>query len=175
MTKLQRQAAKAANFGLVFGMGAAGLQQYAQQSYDVEMTLEQATAFRNSFFNAYPGIADWHRRIKNTKPTEERTLSGRKFIFRHDSGVSGLYNTPVQGTAADIAKTALGILAKRTIGTNMKIIAVVHDEILLEAEESQAHFAAQILKDAMETAGNKILASVPCVAEVKIADTWEGK
>ena len=77
VTKAQRQSAKAVNFGLIYGMGAAGLQQYARQSYGVEMPLEQATRFRDSFFKAYPGIAGWHRRIKNAKPTEERTLTGR--------------------------------------------------------------------------------------------------
>lgn len=175
VTKSRRQAAKAVNFGLIFGMGAAGLQKYAQQSYGIEMSLEQATSFRDSFFKAYPGIADWHRRIRNAKPTEERTLSGRKFTFGQNAGVSGLYNTPVQGTAADIAKAALGILARRTKGTNTKIVAVVHDEILLEANENEADGAAAMLKDSMESAGNQILADIPCVVEAKIADTWAGK
>ena len=175
VTKSQRQAAKAVNFGLIFGMGAAGLQQYAQQSYGVEMTLEQATQFRDSFFKAYPGIADWHRRIKNAKPTEERTLTGRKFTFGENSGVTGLYNTPVQGTAADILKAALGTLVRRTKGTTIRAVAVVHDEILLETDESEVNSAAETLRDSMESAGNKVLADVPCVAEVKIADTWAGK
>jgi DNA polymerase-1 len=175
VTKAQRQAAKAVNFGLIFGMGAAGLQQYAQQSYGVEMTLEQATKFRDSFFKAYPGIANWHQRIKATKPTEERTLSGRKFVFSQDAGVSGLYNTPVQGTAADIAKSALGMLSQSGKSTQIKVIAVVHDEILLEADEGEAETAAVMLKETMERAGNAILTSVPCVAEAKIVDSWAEK
>ena len=175
VSKSQRQAAKAVNFGLIFGMGAAGLQQYAQQSYGVEMTLEEATRFRDSFFRAYPGIASWHRGIKNARPTEERTITGRKFVFRENSEVSGLYNTPVQGTAADIAKAALGTLAQRVQGTTTKIVAAVHDEILLEADDHEAVLAAATLKDAMEQAGNQILTDVPCVAEVKVSDTWAGK
>ena len=175
VTKAQRQAAKAVNFGLIYGMGAAGLQQYARQSYGVEMTLPQAENFRDGFFRAYPGIADWHRKIQNVKPTEERTLSGRKFIFGQNSGVSGLYNTPVQGTAADIAKAALGLLVQRIQGTNIKVVAIVHDEILLEAEDGQAITTAELLKEVMEQAGNNILHSVPCVAEAKVADSWAGK
>ncbi len=175
VTKAQRQAAKAVNFGLIFGMGAAGLQKYAQQSYGVDMTMEQAVKFRESFFRAYPGIAEWHRSIKNRKPTEERTISGRKFTFGVNSGVSGLYNTPVQGTAADIVKAALGSLARRVTSTSMHIIAAVHDEILMEADVSEAALAAEILKKTMELAGNEILSTVPCVAEVKIADSWAGK
>ena len=175
VTKAQRQSAKAVNFGLIFGMGAASLQQYAQQSYGVEITLEQAALFRNSFFKAYPGIAGWHKHIKDTKPTEERSLSGRKFIFDKDSGFSGLYNTPVQGTAADIAKVALGMLVKRVKGTSIKAVAAVHDEILLEADAEEAQQAAVMLKEVMEEAGNSILKTVPCVAEVEIANSWAGK
>jgi len=175
VTKSQRQAAKAVNFGLIYGMGAAGLQQYARQSYGVDMTLDEATQFRDSFFKAYPGIADWHRRIKNSKPTEGRSLTGRKFTFGENSGVAFLYNTPVQGTAADIAKAALGTLVRRTKGTSIRAIAVVHDEILLEADENETALAAEILKNAMESAGNRVLKEVPCVADVKITDTWAGK
>lgn len=175
VTKSQRQAAKAVNFGLIFGMGAAGLQQYAQQSYGVEMTLEQAESFRNSFFKAYTGIAAWHKDVRNAKPTEERSLSGRRFMFGANAGASGLYNTPVQGTAADITKAALGLLAKKLLGTDIKIIAVVHDEILLEAAAENAEQTAVLLQLAMEQAGNKILRDIPCVAEATIADDWAGK
>ena len=175
VTKMRRQAAKAVNFGLIFGMGAAGLHQYARQSYGVEMTLAQAEKFRDGFFRAYPGIADWHRKVKNSQQTEGRTLSGRKFLFGDGAGISGRYNTPVQGTAADIMKDALGALAKRVAGTGIRIIAAVHDEIILEADEGEAESAAVMLKDAMENAGNALLKAVPCVADVNIADSWAGK
>jgi len=51
----------------------------------------------------------------------------------------------------------------------------VHDEILLEADDSEADMAAVMLKYSMGLAGNEILAAVPCVAEEMIADTWAGK
>ena len=86
-----------------------------------------------------------------------------------------MYNTPVQGTAADILKAALGNLIQQTKGTGIKIIAVVHDEILLEADINEANLAAELLKSAMERAGNEILLSVPCVADVKVADNWAEK
>ncbi len=175
VTKAQRQAAKAVNFGLIYGMGAAGLRQYAQLSYGVEMTLAQAEQFRDRFFRAYQGIAAWHKRIGDTRPTEERSLMGRKFIFSRDSGLSGLYNTPVQGTAADIAKAALGALAKSLRGTQVHIIAAVHDEILLECRMEQAAWASALLKDTMERAGNAVLKGIPCTADSTIADAWDGK
>lgn len=115
VSKTQRQAAKAVNFGLIFGMGAQGLKDYAAQSYGVSMTLADAERFRASFFKAYPGIAHWHQRVREGRPqsgqvAEGRTLTGRKFLFTENAGLAGLYNTPVQGTAADIAKAALGLL-----------------------------------------------------------------
>ena len=60
VTKAQRQAAKAVNFGLIFGMGAEGLRQYSSQSYGVDMTLEEAEQFRSAFFQNYHGINWWH-------------------------------------------------------------------------------------------------------------------
>ena len=170
----ERQAAKAVNFGLIYSMGAAGLQQYSAQSYGVDMTLEQAETFRKRFFSAYTGIARWHSELKKTPPTESRTMAGRKFTFSSNAGLSGLCNTPVQGTAADIVKKALGLLVPRLKGTGTNIIGVVHDEILLETPEDNAAYVASLLKSVMEEAGNSILKNVPCQADVTIADNWAG-
>lgn len=168
----ERQAAKAVNFGLIYAMGAAGLQQYSSQSYGVDMTLEQAETFRKRFFSAYTGIARWHSELKKSPPTESRTMAGRKFTFSSNAGLSALCNTPVQGTAADIVKKALGLLIPRLKGTGTNIIGVVHDEILLEAPANNAVEAASLLKSVMEEAGNSILKNVPCQADVNIADNW---
>ena len=175
VTSEQRQAAKAVNFGLIFGMGAAGLQQYAAQSYGVDMTLEDAKRFRDSFFRAYAGIGWWHHDLKTGSFTEGRTLTGRKFLFSPQSGVAILANTPVQGTAADILKRALGLLFRRLEGKDWKIAGIVHDEILMEVPEAEAQEAAETLKEVMEQAGRDILPSVPCVAEAKTADSWAAK
>ena len=153
MTSAQRQAAKAVNFGLIFGMGAAGLQQYAAQSYGVDMTLEEAKKFRDSFFNAYAGISWWHHDLKVGTFWEGRTLTGRKFLFSPRSGVADMANTPVQGTAADILKRALGLLFEEIVGRDWKIVGIVHDEILMEVPETEALEAAAHLKTVMERAG----------------------
>lgn len=171
----QRQAAKAVNFGLIFGMGAAGLQQYAAQSYGVDMTLEEAKKFRDSFFNAYAGISWWHHDLKVGTFREGRTLTGRKFLFTPRSGVADMANTPVQGTAADILKRALGLLFEEIVDRDWKIVGIVHDEILMEVPEAEAMEAALRLKAVMEGAGKDILRSVPCVAEAKTADSWAAK
>ena len=51
----------------------------------------------------------------------------------------------------------------------------MHDEILLEADENDANLAAELLKTVMESAGNEIMKSVPCVANAKAADSWAEK
>lgn len=175
ITKSERQAAKAVNFGLVFGMGAAGLKAYAADTYNSDMSLSEAETFKKRFFEGYRGVDNWHKKIRKDLPSEERTLSGRKFLFRKDSGMSGRYNAPVQGTAADILKHALGNLHYELEGKDTKLVAVVHDEIVLECPEDSADEIARLLTTVMENAGARYLRDVPVIAEASIADSWAGK
>lgn len=175
VTRQERQAAKAVNFGLIYGMGAAGLQQYAQQAYGVDMTLAQATLFRRRFFEAYHGIERWHARLKEQPGTEGRTLAGRRFALSQTPSLPELSNTPVQGTGADILKGALGMLHDRLAGLPAWPVAVVHDEILLECDEAFADEAAVLLRETMEAAGAALLGDVPCEAEAIIASNWAAK
>ena len=59
-----RQKSKSSNFGLLFAQKADGLQRYAKKAYGVSMTLEEAEYFRDRWFDAYPGFAEWHQRTK---------------------------------------------------------------------------------------------------------------
>jgi len=175
VTKSERQSAKAVNFGLIFGMGSAGLKAYAAENYRSEMTFEEAELFRKRFFKAYSGVSRWQNEIKKTLPEEERTLAGRIFKFRKSSGLSGRYNAPIQGTAADILKNALGELYLSLLGSNTYIVAVVHDEIVLECDECIAAETAVLLTRIMERAGMRYLRDVPVIAEASIANSWAGK
>ena len=173
VTRSERQAAKAVNFGLIYAMGAPGLQAYARHVYGVTLNLEEAIAFRKRFFDAYPGTVEWHRRIREEgHPRESRTLSGRRRQWRDTPGVAALYNTPVQGTAADITKRALALLPQVLAGTDARIVGTVHDEILIEAPEDQADVVARILKATMEQAGQVYLQLVPVVADIRIGLSW---
>jgi len=175
ITKQQRQAAKAVNFGLIFAMGARGLQSYAGDTYGVEMTLDEAEAFRDRYFLAYKGIKKWHDSIKAKPPRVSRSLTGRRYFHREDTGLAALYNTPVQGTAADIVKNALGKLMDTLSDIDAGIVAVVHDEILIEAAEKDAEEAAVILKNTMESAGEQFMVDVPLVADAHLASSWAEK
>jgi len=175
ITKGERQAAKAVNFGLIYGMGADGLRAYAKETYGVDMSRDMAFSFRKRFFEGYRGLAEWHRVTGLKSSSQTRTLSGRRRQWQYPAKITELLNTPVQGTSADILKVALGNLPEALIGTGAKIVACVHDEIILEVPEDKADEAAMILKGVMEDAGHRFLKEVPVLAEPVVVDNWAEK
>ncbi|MBN2852102.1 MAG: bifunctional 3'-5' exonuclease/DNA polymerase, partial [Clostridia bacterium] len=175
VTKEQRQAAKAVNFGLIFGMGSKGLQDYAHDTYNIDITLDQADQFKNQYFKAYTGIKKWHDSLKANPPDSARSLTGRRYFYNSQTGFSSYCNTPVQGSAADILKNALGHLYQVIKGTDTHIIAVIHDEIILECKEEKCEKMKILLKNIMENSSKDFLLSVPMVADVVIARSWAEK
>lgn len=178
VTAEQRQAAKAVNFGLLFAMGARGLATYAATQYGVNLSLEQAEAFRARFFQAYSGIRRWHdearRLLEQAKePLTLRTVSGRLFRAELPCSLSTLLNTPVQGSAADIMKRAMvrvhHALASRC---DARIVAVVHDELIVEAAASDAQKALEIVRTEMAKAGADYIKTVPFEADARIVQHW---
>ena len=174
VSKQERQAYKAVNLGLIYGMGAEGLRETAKQSYGVDMPFEQAGLFRRRFFETYQGIRAWHQRIREEAAREGRTLTGRRFPFSPQAGLPERSNLPVQGTAADIIKKALGLLVSR-LDPDTWIVAVVHDEILLECPAGRATRAAALLGACMEEAAVAILPDVPTSVEAVISSSWAEK
>jgi DNA polymerase-1 len=173
VTRAERQAAKAVNFGLLYAMSAEGLRAYAQHSYGVTLTADQARAFHQGFFTAYAGVAQWQAQIRAAMPlTESRTLRGRRRQWATPPRLAALYNTPVQGGAADIIKYALGMLPQALQGTGAMIVGTIHDEILVEAPDDRAPEVVHLLKTTMEQAGQTYLSRVPMVADVRIASSW---
>jgi DNA polymerase-1 len=175
VTKADRQVAKSLNFGLLYGMGAERLVDYAKQNYGVSLTLEQARQYKKAFFEAYPGLQKWHRKIRATKDQaiETRTVAGRRRV-----GITSFMqklNSPVQGTGADGLKNALALLweTRDTVPSAFPVLAV-HDEIVLEADESEAGKAADWLKRTMIAAMAPFTDPVPVEVEVRVSRTWGG-
>src|SRR5207245_249623 len=135
-----------------------GYQTYARSSYGLELTAKQARQLRDSFFEAYPGLAAWHqqirheawqRRLKGQGASEVQTLAGRRIIVKRDlwHGARAAYT--VQGSAGDGIKTALALLwERREQSPGAFPVLVIHDEIVVEADEQQASAAADWLKAA---------------------------
>jgi DNA polymerase-1 len=170
-----RRLAKAINFGLIYGMGAAKLQSYAEMKYGVTLSLEEAKAFRKRFFEVYRGIAEWHETIKRSYirgTRESRTLAGRRRRWADKPRLAELLNHPVQGLSADITKLALVKLFKALKTTNAKLICTVHDEILLECPDAEVEQVSRLLHQCMTAAARKFLRPIPVVVDVKVSVSW---
>ncbi len=87
VTKGMRQLAKPINFGLIYGLGAEKLVQYAQASYGVSMKLAEAVKFIDRYFAGYAGIKAWHRRAlqEGKRTNQTRTMSGRIRYFEEEA------------------------------------------------------------------------------------------
>ena len=175
ITKEDRQAAKAVNFGLIYAMGAKGLRDYAEKQYGVLMTEQQASDFRNKFFEAYNGIYNWHQSVQSTQDRQTRTLGNRRRIWQDAPKITETLNSPIQGTSADIIKMALCLLHNKISGTDIKVVACIHDEIILEAPINEVEKAQEILRDSMVEAGQVYLKNVPVVVDVSVVGNWSEK
>ena len=179
-----RQIAKSANFGLLYGAGAEGLRNYAGSS-GVLMTLEEATKVRDNWLRTYKGVHAWQNKnyqiAKNSNGNEwaetRIPLSNMRRYLKGDlNRVTVRCNTPIQGAGAAILKCALGNLwteVKACGEDKVKIAAAVHDELILLVKEQFADAWAHKLKGIMEKAESKWLGRVPAVAEVSVGNTWE--
>ena len=178
-----RQTAKSANFGLLYGSGATGLRNYAG-GMGITMTLERAAKIRNDWLDVFQGVAEWQQ---NNAATAERTkydkwaetripLSGmRRYLQGDMNRLTVRCNTPIQGAGAAILKCALGNLwpkVKAAGEDTVRIAAAVHDEILLLVREDAAEEWAATLKQVMEDAEAKWLGEIPALAEVSVGKTW---
>lgn len=179
----ERQIAKSANFGLLYGAGVEGLRNYAG-SQGVLMTKEEASIVRDGWLSTYYGIRRWQQdNQQEARSTEQDEWpetriphSGmRRFLKGDLNRITVRCNTPIQGAGAAILKCALCNLwpdVKKAGEDVVKIAAAVHDEIILLVKEDYADHWAEHLKGIMEKAEAKWLEDVPSLAKVNIGDTW---
>ena len=197
ITKAQRQGAKAVNFLLIYGGQPELLQRRAKETYGVDMSLEQAQEAHRMFFQAYPGVEAFHRTqraLKNYPKSfffhkagqgfyssplvSSRTVTGRKRVWGWNMGrslasINQLYNSPSQGTGADLLKAVMAEVYS-TLPEDVKMIGSVHDELILEASEAQAQDMADLLLGIMRRVGSELLSPVPVDAEVEVLSSWGG-
>jgi DNA polymerase I len=174
VTAAQRQMAKAVNFGLIYGMGVAGLQAYAWNTYGVRLTLHEAQQAHQQFFRLYPGVRRWHAHTQAAAPTETRTLVGRR--RRGLDKLTDRLNTPVQGSGADGLKWAMAALFRhRAEAPDAQLVAAIHDELLVECPiESAAHTAAWLEKYMVAGMAAIVGEAMPIVVETTIGQDWAG-
>jgi DNA polymerase I len=177
---MQRSNAKRINFGIAYGMGPFALAQ------NTGMSMDEARAFINKYFERFPKVKAW---LDNTKliAAEQgfvETVLGRRRYFpelRAGSGAAEMMkrraereaiNHPVQGSAADIMKIAMIRIhaALREGGYAAKMTLQVHDELVFDCPTSELEAVSKLVKHEMEGAYSM---SVPLRADVVSGKNWD--
>lgn len=173
----QRRAAKAINFGLIYGMGVFGL------ASNLGITRDAAQAYIDRYFARYPGVAQYmeHTRQLARQQGYVETVFGRRLQMpdiragsgpRRQAAERAAINAPMQGTAADLIKLAMVAvqdwLDAERLATRM--IMQVHDELVLEVPDDELDLVRARLPELM--CGVAEL-RVPLVAEVGVGPNWE--
>lgn len=176
VTKEQRTAAKAVNFGIVYGISGFGL---AEQ---LGISRKKAEQYIEQYLEKYKGVKEFMDRIVEKAKEQgyvETLFHRRRYIPELSSnnymvrqfGARAAMNTPIQGTAADIMKIAMIEVNKKLEEEklNAKLILQIHDELLIECKIEEKEEVKKILKESME---NAVKLSIPLEVEVSEADNW---
>lgn len=174
----QRRAAKAINFGLIYGMGEFGL------ASNLGITRDAARSYIDRYFTRYPGVASYMDRIKAQAREQGyvETVFGRRLWLpelqggkkgpRQAAAERAAINAPMQGTAADLIKMAM-VAVQRWLETEKmasRLVMQVHDELVIEATLDEL----EVLRVQLPALMCDVAAlDVPLVAEVGEGDNWE--
>src|SRR5216684_2425946 len=175
-TAEHRRAAKAINFGIIYGLSPFGL---AQQ---LGIEQREAAQFINAYFTRYRGVKEYLEKIlaETRKTGIAKTLFGRirpipeinspQMQLRNFAERTAL-NSPLQGTAADLIKLAMININRRLAKEKFdaKMILQVHDELLFEAPIKERAKLEKLVQEEME--GVHKLA-VPIVVEIGAGPNW---
>lgn len=171
-----RRAAKAVNFGIVYGISDFGLSQ------NLNIARKDAAQFIENYFAKFSGVKHWMEEIVEQARQDGyvKTRLGRirslpdinasNFNVRSFAERTAM-NTPIQGTAADIIKKAM-VNIKRVLQEEQqsaRMLLQVHDELIFEVPEAEIDALSQLVRREME---GVITLKVPLKADINIGDTW---
>ena len=191
----ERQGAKPTNFGLLYGMSAAGLHRYGISNYGLNWTPKEATQARSAWFELYPEFRLWHFWTKYTQSRkvnqgkcllwdsfsqqliapefvariyQPTTLIGRRFAILND--FKQALNYQDQGSGADILARAIALLPEDVAAMMMM---PVHDELVLEVPVNEIESVKQMVVETMIQAGYEVLGGqIPVEVEAAIGEVW---
>ena len=178
VTNEERRRAKAVNFGLIYGMSAFGL------SKQINIPRKEAQFYIDRYFERYPGVQQYMEQTRQlaTEQGYVETLSGRRLYLPKIRSTNGIekrgaeraaINAPMQGTAADIIKTAMIKMSewiKNQSEDNIKMVMQVHDELVFEVKDAFVEQYCTEIKKIME---NCYQLSVPLKVDVGIGNNWD--
>jgi DNA polymerase-1 len=177
VTNDQRRKAKAINFGLIYGMSAFGL---AKQ---IKVARHEAQQYIERYFERYPGVLSYMDSIRAQAHEDGfvETVFGRRLYLPEINARNKMLqqaaertaiNAPMQGTAADIIKKAMLAVDKALLKSELdaRMIMQVHDELVVEVEESQVDKVKALLIDKMMSAAKL---DVPLLVEAGVGDNWD--
>ena len=177
VTDDMRRAAKAINFGLIYGMSAFGLAK--------QLRIERVAAqeYVERYFARYPGVREFMERTRETARRQGyvETLFGRRLhtaeinaanLNRRQAAERAAINAPMQGTAADLIKLAMLAVDRwiRESGVDVRMIMQVHDELVFEVKQNVVDAAREHIRQAMSEVASL---SVPLVVDVGVGDNWD--
>lgn len=174
VTSQMRRNAKTVNFGIIYGISEFGL------SKNLKCPVYQAKKYMETYFEKFKAIKSYFEGV--VEEAKERgytlTLLNRKRkipelkspnYMQRQFGERAAMNMPLQGTAADIIKMAMVEVSKQLEKTNSKLILQIHDELIIEADESEKDEVISILKNGMENACDL---AVPLIVDVGYGKSW---
>lgn len=171
-----RYRAKAINFGILYGMSSFRL------ARETGIANEEAASFISAYFSFYPDVNMFisNQIAKARADGYVTTMLGRRRhlpdLFSDNQRLRNTaeniaINTPLQGTAAEIIKKAMLIVAERLENEKMKskLILQIHDELVFEAPGDEIERLREIVIDCME---NAVKLDIPLIVDVNIGDNW---
>ena len=176
VTSAMRRAAKAVNFGIVYGISPFSLSQ------DLGVTVAEAKAYMDAYFHRFPGVKAYMDQVVERARADgfvETPMHRRRALpeiksSNHNMRAFGervALNMPIQGAAADIIKLAMVRVHRQLKEADLaaRLIMQVHDELIVECPETEADQVKTILVREMEGAWPL---SIPLIAEAHSGKSW---
>ncbi|MUH72763.1 DNA polymerase I [Psychrosphaera haliotis] len=178
VTTEQRRAAKAVNFGLIYGMSAFGL------ANQLDIARGQAQDYINKYFERFPGVMEYMETTRQNALSNGyvETVFGRRLYLpdisarnnmRKKAAERAAINAPMQGTAADVIKRAMMAVDKWIVenaADDVTMVMQVHDELVFEISADKLDSILPHLISEMENAADL---DVPLTAEADQGDNWD--
>jgi DNA polymerase I len=164
VSKTLRSVFKTIVLGLIYGMSEYGLALRVHRDIDPKIPEEKIVAYRDGFFAAFPEASKWREELEaefHNGSTETRTILGRRRMRVENPRQR--WNAPIQGTATDAFKMAAVLLHERAAEVGgFKIVALIHDEVVLLVPAERAAEVESWARDVMaEAAGSVVNKDLP--------------